>query len=111
MKLVNIKTLFSLPSLLNIVGIAIAIAAFYVLVSLADHEFTFNKSIDRHEDIYQMTYVYYGSQNNNMPRPLSEHLGRNLSPVESFGIFQSWAASSTSARNTCCRCTTRPHRP
>ena len=93
MKLVNIKTLFSLPSLLNIVGIAIAIAAFYVLVSLADHEFTFNKSIDRHGDIYQLTNIYYGSQNNNMPRPLSEHLGRNLSPVESFGIFQSWGAS------------------
>ena len=90
MKPVNIKTLFSVPSLLNIVGIAIAIAAFYVLVSLADNEFTFNKSIDRHEDIYQFSTSLHGSQGSSIMRPLPERLGRSIASIESYGCIQTW---------------------
>lgn len=90
MKIVNIKTLFSLPSLLNIVGIAIAIAAFYVLMSLADNEFNFNQSIDRHEDIYQFSTSRHGSQGSSIMRPLPERLGSSIASVESFGCIQTW---------------------
>ena len=92
MKPVNIKTLFSVPSLLNIVGIAIAIAAFYVLVSIADFELTFNKSTPQHQNIYQLCYSMEGGQltNSNM-RPLPEALGRALPSVERYGCITAGA--------------------
>ena len=43
MKNFKIRQLLTVPSLLNIVGIAIAIAAFYVLASIADFELTFDE--------------------------------------------------------------------
>ena len=91
MKFFKIKSLLSVSSILNIVGIAIAIAAFYVLVSIADFELTFNKSVPRHQDIYQMCYSFSGGQlSNPMMRPLSESIGQNFPSVERYGCVTAW---------------------
>ncbi|MBO4771885.1 MAG: ABC transporter permease [Bacteroidales bacterium] len=91
MKFFKIRQLLTVPSLLNICGIAIAIAAFYVLVAIADFELTFNKSITKHENIYQVCYSMDGGQltNNNM-RPLLETMGREFPSVEKYGCFAAW---------------------
>lgn len=86
----RIKSLFTVPALLNILGIGIAIAAFQVLMALADFEFSFNKSINRHEDIYQMTYHSNGSHSNSIMRPLAEAVGENLAYVENIGCLTPW---------------------
>ena len=91
MKNFKIRQLLTVPSLLNIVGIAIAIAAFYVLASIADFELTFNESIPQHQNIYQGCYSLDGGQltNNNM-RPLLENIGREIPSVEKYGCISGW---------------------
>ena len=91
MKNFKIRQLLTVPSLLNIVGIAIAIAAFYVLASIADFELTFNESIPQHQNIYQGCYSMDGGQltNNNM-RPLLENIGREIPSVEKYGCISGW---------------------
>ncbi|MBQ9213473.1 MAG: ABC transporter permease [Bacteroidales bacterium] len=87
----KIKEILTIPSLLNIGGIAIAIAAFYVLMSLVDFECTFNYSIKNHSNIYQFTDAINGVRGNYIMRPLPEALASELPSVESYGCLGPWA--------------------
>lgn len=87
---IRIKDILTLPSLLNIGGMAIAIAAFYVLISLVDFEFTFNHSIPNHSDIYQITHCANKSRANYICRPIAEGLGSAIPSVEKYGCLGPW---------------------
>ncbi|MCR5453447.1 MAG: ABC transporter permease, partial [Bacteroidales bacterium] len=95
----KIKQLFTVPSLLNVAGIAIAVAAFYVLSSIAFFEFTFNHSIPQYQNIYQLSYSRNGGQlNNTMMRPLSEAIGQNYASVEKYGCMNPWGSGQLYAK-------------
>ncbi|MBO4771417.1 MAG: ABC transporter permease [Bacteroidales bacterium] len=54
MKLFKMKHIFTVPSLLNISGIAIAVAAFYVIMSVVDFDLTYNHSIKDYDKVYNL---------------------------------------------------------
>ena len=94
MKLFRLRSLTTLPSLLNITGIAIAIATFYTLMSLADFSLTFNRSIKDQERICQIIYhsidVSGGEWSNNFPRPFGIAFGDGLPQIEKYGCLRKW---------------------
>ena len=94
MKLFKLRSLTTLPSLLNIVGIAIAIATFYTLMSMADYSFTFNRSVNDNERICQITYqspdIFNGEYSNTLARPLGESIGTEIPQIEKYGCISGW---------------------
>ena len=94
MKFFRLRSLTTLPSLLNITGIAIAIATFYTLMSLADFSLTFNRSIKDQERICQIIYhsidVSGGEWSNNFPRPFGIAFGDGLPQIEKYGCLRKW---------------------
>ena len=94
MKFFRLRSLTTLPSLLNITGIAIAIATFYTLMSLADYSLTFNRSIKDNERICQIIYhsidVSGGEWANNLPRPFGIAFGDGLPQIEKYGCMRKW---------------------
>ena len=94
MKFFKIRQLLTVPSLLNITGIAIAIAAFYTLMSLADYSLTFNRSIKDHERVCQITYKSFdvsgGEWANALPSPFVIALADRLPQIEKYGCMQPW---------------------
>ena len=91
MKFFKLRSLTTLPSLLNITGIAIAIATFYTLMSLADYSLTFNQSIKDHDRICQITFqspeVWSGEWANAISRPLGESIGTQIPQIEKYGCL------------------------
>ena len=94
MKLFRLRSLTSLPSLLNITGIAIAIATFYTLMSLADYSLTFNRSVKDNERICQIIYhsidVSGGEWSNNLPRAFGIAFCENFPQIEKYGCIRRW---------------------
>ncbi len=92
MKLFNIKHILTVPSLLNICGIAIAVAAFYVIMSVVDFDLTYNHSIKDYEKVYNLTVGGYddGKRHNIISRPLGETFGRKCPMVEHYGCLNPW---------------------
>ncbi len=80
----------TLPALLNIAGIAVAVAAFYVLLSVVSYDLTFNHSINEYDKIYNLSFENNGGRSNIITRPMGEQLGRQLPGVESFGCLHPW---------------------
>ena len=90
MKLFKFRHLLTLPALLNIAGIAVAVAAFYVLLSVVSYDLTFNHSINEYDKIYNLSFENNGGRSNIITRPMGEQLGRQLPGVESFGCLHPW---------------------
>ena len=89
MKLFKLRSLTTLPSLLNIVGIAVAIATFCTLMSLADYSFTFNQSVKDNERICQVIYkteeVFNGEWANSLSRPIGITLCNKIPQIDNYG--------------------------
>ncbi|MDD6001031.1 MAG: ABC transporter permease [Bacteroidales bacterium] len=94
MKLFRLRSLTTLPSLLNITGIAIAIATFYILMAVADNSLTFNRSIKDQDRICQIIYeskdASGGEWSNNFPRPFGIAFGDGLPQIEKYGCLRNW---------------------
>ena len=92
MKLFNIKHIFTVPSLLNICGIAIAVAAFYVIMSVVDFDLNYNHSIKDYEKVYNLTIGNYDDdkRHNIISRPIGETFGRECPMVENYGCLYPW---------------------
>ena len=91
MTLFKIRHLISLPALLNIAGIAVAVAAFYVLMSVADYDLQFNHGIKDHDRIYNLTWYHTDKTRNNIiTRPMGEGFGQAFPSVESYGCLWPW---------------------
>ena len=94
MKFFKLRSLTTLPSLLNITGIAIAIATFYTLMSMADYSFTFNQSIKDNERICQIVYksndIFNGDWSNTLNRPLGIAFGTEIPQIEKYGCLSRW---------------------
>ena len=91
MTLFKIRHLITLPALLNIAGIAIAVAAFYILMAVADYDLNFNKGIKDCERVYNFTWFRTdGTRTNLVTRPFGELLGKQFPSVESYGCLWPW---------------------
>ena len=91
MKIFKLRSLTTLPSLLNITGIAIAIATFYTLMSMADYSFTFNQSVKDNERICQVIYktdeIFNGEWANTLSRPIGITLCNKIPQIENYGCL------------------------
>ena len=87
---------FKLATLLNVVGLIIAFALFYMLITQISFQITYNKGIENHERLYRLdnNYVYKKTwpYNDNVCQCFAEAL-RSLSEVESFALFENYSTS------------------
>lgn len=74
---------------LNILGMAVAFAAMYVILVQVKHDFTYNKSIPDHDRIYQLTFKNSGSETLNgwLPRPCPEAAKNTVAGIEACGTI------------------------
>lgn len=86
MKIFRFKNLFRMSSLLNILGISAAVAAFYVLVVCVDFDVNFNKEIPD----YQRIYMLVNNAANFEKRPFGETFIKEMPYVENGGCFAPW---------------------
>ena len=85
---VNTLRHYKVSSLLNIFGMAVAFAAFYVILTQVKWGFTYNKGIEDGDRIFVMTRpnpTQDGGRNLYFARPMAEELCTSISGVEAFG--------------------------
>lgn len=87
---------FKVASLLNIVGLALAFAAFYIIMAQVYSAFTFNGSIKDNERVYMISPYNkaLGVYNENAPNPVSYETAEALPVVESIASM-AWYENST----------------
>lgn len=86
MKIFRFKSLFKISSLLNILGISVAVAAFYILMVCVDFDVNFNREIPDYERIYMC--IHNGDDVDNFERrPIGEALMKQMPFVENGGCF------------------------
>ena len=90
MKIFRFKSLFKISSLLNILGISVAVAAFYVLVVCVDFDVNFNKEIPDYQRIYMLVH----GQSNFEVRPFGETFIKEMPYVENGGCIAPWWGGS-----------------
>lgn len=91
MKIFRFKNLFRMSSLLNILGISAAVAAFYVLVVCVDFDVNFNKEIPDYQRIYMLVHNNEGVSNYER-RPLGETVISDMPFVETGGCLAPWGS-------------------
>ena len=80
----------SLSSILNVLGMAVAFAAFYIILCQVNYEFGFNKGIKDAEKIYSITsgeQIGAGKRNLVFCRPLSEVIISSSPNIEYGGLI------------------------
>lgn len=63
---------FLSASLLNIVGLSLAFASFFVIMTQVDYDYSFNKGYKDYDKIFRVEFDgnKSGAWQNNLPRPL-----------------------------------------
>lgn len=85
---INTLRHYKASSLLNIFGMAVAFAAFYVILAQVQWGFTYNHGIEDGDRIFVMTRpnpTQDGARNLYFARPMAEELCTSISGVEAFG--------------------------
>lgn len=72
---------------MNIFGISLAVAAFYILVVCAKYDTNFNSDIPDYERIYMVAVEDEGSRSNHTSRPFIEEFIKRSPFVEKGGLF------------------------
>ena len=87
---------FKVASLLNIAGLALAFAAFYIIMAQVYSAFTYNGSIKDNERVYMISPYseMLGRYNENAPNPVSYETAEALPVVESIASMK-WYESPT----------------
>ncbi len=77
---------YKIASLLNIAGLAIAFAAFYIIMAQVYSSFTFNNSIKDKERVYMLSpyYEFFGGWGEIVPNPVSYETAEALPTVETI---------------------------
>ena len=87
---------FKLATLLNVIGLIIAFALFYLLMTQIINQKTFNQGLDNHERLYRLdnNFIYkkVWDYNDNVCQCFAEAL-RSMPQVESFALFESNSTS------------------
>ena len=77
---------YKVASLLNIAGLALAFAAFYIIMSQVYSSMTFNKAIKDNERVYMVSPYYegFGRWSENVPNPICYETAAELPQVEAI---------------------------
>ena len=84
---------FVAANLLNLLGLSLAFASFFVIMTQVNYDLGFNKSFTEHENLYRLSMELgagmedYGAT---LPRPLVEQLAAASPHVIDYGIKQGW---------------------
>lgn len=87
MKNFRFKSLLKVSSLMNIFGISLAVAAFYILVVCAKYDTNFNSDIPDYERIYMVVKDNEGFSSNNLSRPFIEEFVKRSPFIEKGGLL------------------------
>ena len=84
---------FVSASLLNLLGLSLAFASFFVIMTQVNYDLGYNKSFTEHEKLFRLTMKLgpgmedYGVM---LPRPLVEQLAAASPHIKGYGIEQVW---------------------
>ena len=82
---------FVTANLLNLLGLSLAFASFFIIMTQVNFDLSFNKSIKEYENVFRMTMEFgedgYGL---NLPRPVIERLAAASPHVTGYSIRNGW---------------------
>ncbi len=86
---------FFTASVLNIVGLAIAFASFFVIMTQVDYDYNFNKGYKDYEKIFRVEVNPNGNNDWQiwLARPLCELIAASSPGIESMSVLQTWQSS------------------
>ncbi|MBO4371760.1 MAG: hypothetical protein J5826_02400, partial [Bacteroidales bacterium] len=94
MHLIRFRSLVSPAALLNITGIAVAIAAFYIIMCIVEYDITFDHSVKNYKNVYLLSnrLMQTGSYDRLglMNRAICEQLKQRIPSVIHSGCVKFW---------------------
>ena len=84
---------FVTANLLNMLGLSLAFASFFVIMTQVNYDLGYNKSFTEHENLFRLTMKLgpgmedYGTT---LPRPLVERLAASSPHVKGYSVAQVW---------------------
>ena len=84
---------FATANLLNLLGLSLAFASFFVIMTQVNFDLSYNKSITEHENLFRMTLKLgpgeddYGTT---LPRPVIERLASASPHVTGYSVRNGW---------------------
>ena len=84
---------FKTAYVLNLLGLSLAFASFFVIMTQVNYDLGYNKSFTEHEDLFRLTMKLgpgmedYGTT---LPRPLVERLAAASPHVKGYGVTHGW---------------------
>ena len=83
---------FVTANLLNLLGLSLAFASFFVIMTQVNYDLSYNKSFTKHENLFRMTMDLGPSEGHytSLARPAIERLAVTSPHVVSYGSYQGW---------------------
>jgi len=83
---------FVTANLLNMLGLSLAFASFFVIMTQVNYDLSYNKSFAEHENLFRMTMDLGPSEGHltSLARPVIERLAVSSPHVISYGSYQGW---------------------
>ena len=84
---------FVTANVLNLLGLSMAFASFFVIMTQVNYDLSYNKSFTEHENLFRLTMELghgmedYGAT---LPRPLVEQLAAASPHVTGYAVMQGW---------------------
>ena len=82
---------FATANLLNLLGLSLAFASFFVIMTQVNYDLSYNKNFTEHENLFRMTLVLgedvYGIH---LPRPVIERMAAASPHVTGYSIRNGW---------------------
>ena len=84
---------FATANLLNLLGLSLAFASFFIIMTQVNFDLSYNKSITEHENLFRMTLKLgpgeddYGTT---LPRPVVERLASASPHVTGYSVRNGW---------------------
>ena len=83
---------FVTANLLNLLGLSLAFASFFVIMTQVNYDLGYNKSFTEHENLFRMTW-YLGAEEDygaTLPRPVVERLAAASPHITGYNVMQGW---------------------
>ena len=84
---------FITASLLNMLGLSLAFASFFVIITQVNYDLGYNKSFTEHERLFRLTMELGSGMEDygvTLPRPLVEQLAATSPHIKGYGIEEGW---------------------
>ena len=89
---ISVLRRFRMATLLNILGLSIAFAAFMVIMMQVSYDYTFDSCQPESEAIYRMDMQYQGEQVAIMSRPLARAFTESSPHIKAGTLMTSWTS-------------------